>query len=83
MVPTCDSGVSQLEAEERRLRGEIERLTGALAAGGALSSLLAAIRQREERLEAVRLELHAANRRTHALDVPISVVMPGGATQTR
>ena len=76
MVPTCDSGVSQLEAEERRLRGEIERLTAALAAGGALSSLLGAIRQREERLDAVRLELHAANRRTHALDVPMSVVMP-------
>jgi len=76
IVSPCDSGVSQLEAEERRLRGEIERLTGALAAGGALSSLLVAIRQREERLEAVRLELHAATRKTHALDLPISVVMP-------
>jgi site-specific DNA recombinase len=76
VAPTCDTGLGQLEAEQRRLRGEIERLTAALAAGGALSSLLAAIRQREERLEAVRLELHAANARTHALDVPISVVMP-------
>jgi hypothetical protein len=49
-----DARVTQLETQQARLLAEVERLTAALAAGGALTSLIAAIRERESRLELVR-----------------------------
>lgn len=45
-------------------RTELDRLTAALAAGGALTSLLEALRQRERQLEALTLEVDQA--RAHA-----------------
>src|SRR5687768_1406006 len=38
-----DAPTKRLESEQRRLRTEIDRLTAALAAGGALTTLLEAI----------------------------------------
>ncbi len=78
-----DRRTSQLEAEERRVSGEINRLTAALASGGALTSLLAAIREREARLDAIRAQLHQAREVSVALDLPLNVIMAEVGTRLR
>jgi site-specific DNA recombinase len=67
---------ARLEAEQRRLRDELGRLTAALASGGAMASLLAAIRDRERRLDEIGAALHGAVTAAAALDVPLDAVMP-------
>ena len=67
---------ARLEVEQRRLRDELARLTSALASGGALTSLLAAIREREARLEEVTAAIQRLNTAACAFDVPLDVVMP-------
>jgi recombinase-like zinc beta ribbon protein len=58
------SRVDRLCAELARLDGEITRLAGAIATGGELSRLLAALQERERRRQQGRAELAAAERVT-------------------
>ena len=67
---------ARLEVEQRRLRDELARLTSALASGGALTSLLAAIREREARLEEVTAAIQRVSTAASAFDVPLDVVIP-------
>ena len=71
-----DARTKRLESEQRRLQTEIDRLTAALAAGGALASLLDAIRQRERQLETLALDLDLARAAAGALELPLDVIMP-------
>jgi site-specific DNA recombinase len=52
-----DTDAADLESEARRLRGEIDRLVGALAAGTESPSIAGAIGEREQRLAEVRARL--------------------------
>jgi AcrR family transcriptional regulator len=54
-----DDDAERLRAERDSVEGELSRLTGALAAGGSLPSVLAAIRERETRREAIVARLGA------------------------
>jgi hypothetical protein len=54
-----DDEAERLRAERETVEGELSRLTAALAAGGNMSSVLAAIREREERREAIVARLAA------------------------
>ena len=54
-TPNAEAG--ELEAEARRLRGELDRLVSALAAGTASPTVAKAIDEREKRLSEVRARL--------------------------
>ena len=72
-----DSRVTALEAERARLSLELERLAAGLAAGGSLTSLLAAIRTREERLQVLASEVHRLRAEAGALtSLPVAEIMP-------
>jgi hypothetical protein len=47
-----------------------------LAAGGNLTSILAAVQEREERLQALAAELYRVHDEASALDLSLDVVMP-------
>ena len=70
-----------LRAELARLDGEVVRLAGAIAAGGELSGLLAALQERERRRERVRAELKAIERVSDqaAFDMPRALKQLRGA----
>ncbi len=54
-----DDEAERLRAERETVEGELSRLTGALAAGGNLPSVLAAIREREARRETIVARISA------------------------
>ncbi|MGE5361492.1 MAG: hypothetical protein ACM3NQ_20940 [Bacteroidales bacterium] len=57
---------TNLRAAILRLDGEIERLTGAIAAGGDVPSLIAGVKDRERQCDDFRRRLTAAQRATDA-----------------
>jgi site-specific DNA recombinase len=74
-APRDDSRANSLLEERRRLEAEIARLTAALASGGDLSSLVAALRAREQRLAAIASEMIGAQAAAAALNLPVNVIM--------
>ena len=70
-----DDRQNELEVEQGRLRGELARLTTALASGGSLDSLLAAIREREARLGTIERALTQARAEQTLERLSVSAIM--------
>lgn len=68
---TSDSELTTLEAQVRTLRGELDRLVAALAAGTDSPTIVAAIAEREQRLRELRARIELVKAAPSVIDLEV------------